>query len=379
MRIGVDVFSLDKPGENYGVGVGVYTWKILPELVSQAREHHFVVFANRDNKNFIPKGDNVQVVVSPLSNKYRFLRVLHEQIYLPFQFVRAKLNFMHSFGINTSILLSRKSILTIYDLMWKYYFDRGNRGPKFIYYRFLVPSSIKYVQVIITISRFVAGEVGSQFNRSRDVYPVHLGPGEYTKPATDETATFALKYCYPYIYTVTTSMPHKNLIVLLDAFLLLKRKGLFDGKLVITGQLKGNFHENTNKFIHEHRLENDIFLTGFVSSQEKTYCYQNAEMFVFPSLYEGFGLPLLEAMTLGVPVVAANAASLPEIGEHACVYFDPHSADDLCKKIMCVMNDREKRKDMIRRGLEQSGKFSWEKTAKETLSIYEKTFGLSDS
>lgn len=376
MRIGIDVFSLDKPGENYGVGLGVSVWKLLPELIKQGKDHQFIIFANNDNKDLIPKEENVTIHVSPFSNKFRFLRIIHEQLYLPFQFIRNKLSIIHFLGINISALLSSRSIITIHDLMWKYYYDMGNRSPKFIYYRLISPFSIKKAKGIITVSRFIANEISSKYVRKINVYPIHHGPGDYIKPNINDVTSFAQKYNYTYIYTVTTSMPHKNLKVLLEAFLKIKRNNSFDGKLVITGQLKGHFHKKTIKFIFSNHLENDIILTGFISSKEKTYCYQNALLFVFPSLYEGFGLPILEAMALGVPVIAASAASLPEVGEDACLYFNPHSSDDLYDKIISLINDIKKRKEMIHRGGTQSEKFSWEKTAHETLTVYKKVFGF---
>lgn len=374
MRIGIDVFSLDKPGENYGVGIGVYVWKLLPELIKQGKHHQFIIFANNDNKDLIPKGENVTIHVSPVSNKFRFLRIIHEQLYLPFQFIRNKLNIIHFLGINISLLLSSRSIITIHDLMWKYYYDMGNRSPKFIYYRLISPFSIKKGKGIITVSRFIAKEIGSTYMRTINVYPIHEGPGDCVKPSIIDITSYAQKYNYKYIYTVTTSMPHKNLKVLLEAFLKLKRNNSFDGKLVITGQLKGNFHKRTLKFISDNHLEKDIILTGFIYSKEKTYCYQNALLFVFTSFYEGFGLPLLEAMNLGVPILAANSASLPEVGEDACLYFDPNSSDDLYDKITYLINDTKKQKEMIERGKTQSEKFSWEKTAYETLTVYKKVF-----
>jgi len=374
MRIGIDVFSLDKPGGNYGVGMGIYAWSLLPELIKQGKDHQFIIFANKDNKDLIPLKENVTICVSPISNKYRFLRIIHEQLYLPFQFFRNKLDIIHFLGINISLLLSNRSIITIHDLMWKYYYDMGNPSPKFIYYRLISPISIKRSKGIITVSRFVAKEIGSEYMRTINVYPIHHGPGDCVKPSINDISHYAQKYNFKYIYTVTTSMPHKNLKVLLEAFLKIKRNNLFIGKLLITGQLKGNFHEKTLKFITDNHLERDIILTGFIPSKEKAYCYQNAFLFVFPSLYEGFGIPLLEAMNLGVPILAANSASLPEVGGDACIYFDPNSSDNLFDKITHLMNDTKKQKEMIEHGKAKSETYSWEKAAKETLQAYKNVF-----
>ena len=372
MKIGIDIFSYDKPGTNFGVGPSVYVWKLLPELFKQGYHHQFIVFVNNDNKNLLPLQNNVKIVVSPFSNKFRFLRILHEQCFLPYQFFIHKLDIVHFFGNNISYLLSKKSVFTVHDLMWKYYLDKGNIRPKYLYFCLTIPYSIKSSKSIITVSRFVATEIYTQFNRKDGVFPIHEAPGDIVNPNEDETNKYSQKYNYQYIYTVTTSMPHKNLKILLSAFLQLKRNNVFEGKLVITGQLKGNYHQSIIEFINTHRLENDVILTGFVSDKEKTYCYQHALIFIYPSLYEGFGLPILEAMIAGTPVITSNAASMPEVGGDACIYFNPKSSKDLFNEISNLINDVPKQKEMKELGRTQSEKFSWCKTAEETLRVYEK-------
>lgn len=372
MKIGIDIFSYDKPGANSGVGPSVYVWKLLPELFKQGYHHQFIVFANKDNKHFLPLHDNVKIVVSPFSNRVRFLRVLHEQFYLPYKFVTYKLNIIHYFGNNISYLLSNKSVFTVLDLMWKYYLVRRDIKPKYIYFGLTVPPSIKMSQSIITISKFIAEEISVQFNREKDVFPIHIAPGDIVYPNKDEYNNYSKKYNYKYIFTLTTSMPHKNLQVLLEAFLQIKNNNLFEGKLVIAGQLKGNYHKNTKEFIRKHNMETEIVLTGFISDEEKTFCYQNAIIFVYPSLYEGFGLPILEAMIAGTPVITSNAASMPEVGGDACIYFDPNSGEDLFNKLINLINDSSKQRELKELGRTQSEKFSWSKTAEETLHVYER-------
>jgi len=130
------------------------------------------------------------------------------------------------------------------------------------------------------------------------------------------------------------------------------------------------FYERFLNKIKKMDVGKSVNLVGFVPDEEIGAIYQQAEAFVFPSLWEGFGLPGLEAMGLGLPVLAARASCLPEIYGEAALYFDPHQTDDLVKKIEKIKEDKELREELIRKGYEQVKKYSWEKTAKETLLVY---------
>lgn len=118
-------------------------------------------------------------------------------------------------------------------------------------------------------------------------------------------------------------------------------------------------------------IVNRVKFLEFVSNEDLPFLYQNAECFVLPSLYEGFGLPVLEAMRYGCPCVISNISSLPEAGGDAAFYFDPSNASDIAAKIEMVLNDEKLRKEMIEKGYKQVKKFSWEKTAQETLKVLE--------
>lgn len=373
MKIGIDVFSFDRPGDNYGVGPGVYVWHLLPMLFELGKEHSFVVFANRENKDMIPLGSNVSIIVSPFNNKFRPNRILHEQLFLPFQFYKMKLDIIHCLGTNVPFIFPCKSILTVYDLMWKYYIDAGLNSFKQRVIGYTVPPSLASAKAIITISQYVADQISSLYHKDANtIFPILLAKGTLISPTVEQQAQFNNKYDFPFIYTVTTSMPHKNLITLLKAFCELKKHHLFNGKLVITGQMKGKFHVSSQRFIAENNMGDDIIQTGFISEQEKTYCYQKAIVFVYPSLYEGFGLPVLEAMESGTPVIASNAASIPEVGGDACLYFDPHSVEDLTEKMASLITHECMRDEIVEKGYAQYTEFSWENTAVQTLNVYKK-------
>jgi glycosyltransferase involved in cell wall biosynthesis len=255
--------------------------------------------------------------------------------------------------------------------MWKYYMDAGVSSLKQRIIGYTVPPSLASAKAIITISQYIADQISHLYNKDIDtIFPILLAKGTLISPTVEQRAQFNNKYDFPFIYTVTTSMPHKNLITLLKAFCELKKRHQFNGKLVITGQMKGKFHLSSQRFIAENNMGGDVIQTGFISEQEKTYCYQKAIIFVYPSLYEGFGLPVLEAMESGTPVIASNAASIPEVGGDACLYFDPNSVEDLTDKMVSLITHERMRDEIVEKGYGQYAKFSWEKTAVQTLNVY---------
>ena len=375
MKIGIDVYSFDKPGNNYGVGPGAYVWNILPEIIAQSKKDEFYIFTNSKNINYIPKARNVKIIINKLPVKFRVLRIIHEQIFIPIYFYLHGLSFVHFMGNNISFIIKKKSILTVMDLMWKYYLDYGVKSLRYKYMGFTVPRSIKNAKGVITISKFISDEIYEKKIRIKKTYPVLLAPCvSDIKKKYVVSKNIEIFSKNPYIYTVTTSMPHKNLIVLLKAFKLIKQNEKNNLKLIVSGQLKGDFKYKTFDFIRVNNLENEIFITGFVSEGEKNFLYKNSRMVVYPSLYEGFGLPVLEAMVFDTPVITSKAASIPEVGRDACLYFNPNSHIELYEKIMLVHNNDNIRKKIIKKGKENLKYFSWKSTAKQTIDIYQKLF-----
>ena len=172
-----------------------------------------------------------------------------------------------------------------------------------------------------------------------------------------------------YILYVGTLQPRKNLIRLIEAFVIIKKQVTKSLKLVIVGK-KGWMYEEIFQKVKDLGLEKEVIFTGYVSDNELPVLYQSAKCFVLVSLYEGFGFPVLEALSFGVPVVTSNVSSLPEIVGKAGVLVNPNDVKDIVRGINEVFDYNElKRQEMIRKGLEQAKKFSWEKCAKETLEV----------
>jgi len=233
--------------------------------------------------------------------------------------------------------------------------------------------SAKQARKIFTISNFSRGDIIKIYGKKpEDVITTYLGIKQIKdlrfkiKDMEELKKKFAINSGY--ILFVGTLQPRKNIEKLIEAFSKIKDKKI---KLVIVGK-KGWLWEDIVGAPQKYSVTDRVKFLDFVEDEDLPSLYANALCFVLPSLYEGFGLPVLEAMQNGCPVITSNVSSLPEVGGDAALYFDPTSADDIAKAIDLVINDEGLRQQMIEKGKIQVKKFSWEKTARETLNVLEK-------
>ncbi len=187
-----------------------------------------------------------------------------------------------------------------------------------------------------------------------------LKKDEYNIP--DDFKTFM-----PFILTVATSVERKNLKRLIQSFAMLKT-GFKDLKLVIAGDLR--LKEKLSDDIAKNGLDDSIHFTGYLDADRLVYLYNMAELFVFPSLYEGFGLPVLEAMACGCPVVTSNVSALPEVSGGAAVLVDPYNTEEIKDAIERVLTDTGLKNEMRIKGLKHAENFSWEKSALQIIHLY---------
>jgi glycosyltransferase involved in cell wall biosynthesis len=174
-----------------------------------------------------------------------------------------------------------------------------------------------------------------------------------------------------FIFFISTIEPRKNIPTLLRAYRCLRDSYKRKEKLVLAGS-KGWLFEEVDQTIHELGLENDVILIGRVQDADVNYLYNAANMLVFPSFYEGFGLPPLEAMACGTPVIVSKIKVMPEIVGDAALLVDPHDVEDLAIAMNRLLTDETLREELIVKGHKRADKFSWEKAARETLDVYHK-------
>jgi glycosyltransferase involved in cell wall biosynthesis len=220
---------------------------------------------------------------------------------------------------------------------------------------------------VITPSKFVKQDVAQYANISLNKIAVTYEAADKITATPEPIPRLKDKQFIMYVGRAT---PHKNLARLVEAFALLNKK-YPDLMLALAGKMDKNY-KRIEALATEKRLAHRVVFTDFVSEGELRWMYENTAAYVFPSLSEGFGLPSLEAMMHGAPVVSSSATCLPEINGEAAVYFDPEITFDIAKKISGVLSDPKLRCQLIRAGHAQAAKYSWRDTAKKTLDIYNK-------
>lgn len=367
-RLGIDA-------RFYGIaGPGRYVSNLLKNLEGKVDFEVYVFLTSKGFGEYAPQNQHFHKVLCNVS-WYSWL----EQIILPFFFLRYHLDLLHVPHFNFPIFYPGKIILTIHDLIinefsterattrfpWYYRFKR-------LVYQIVMWWGIRRATKIIVPSQYVKNRLLEVYKCSGEkIVVTYEGVGIGRSKGTACCAPTAVKY---FLY-VGSMYPHKNLERLIRAFKELKSSGNFLGQLVLIGKWD-YFSQRLQSELGSSEI---IFpaeksLSGYLSDEEIKPYYEQAVAFVFPSLSEGFGLPPLEAMSLGCPVVASSAASIPEICGEAALYFNPKNEEDMEEKLERIISDEDLRQDLINKGLENIKRFSWEKMAKETLKVYESCF-----
>ncbi len=333
-------------------GVQRYAIEISKQLKKLRPEIEFVA-----PKNIIHKGLaedlNVKIIGKHTGH-------LWEQYDLP-KYLKKEEGPLLLNSANTAPLFYKKQIITIFDLS----FLRNPRwfSKKFyVYYKLLIPKLIKKSMRIITISEFSKKEIVDLLNTPENkIRVIHCGVSEdiITLSGTELHNRYG-----QYVLAVSSLDPRKNFKNLIHAF---NKLNLKDTKLIIAGSRSEVFanHELKNLI----KENSNVLLTGYLSDNELSGLYKNATLFVYPSLYEGFGLPPLEAMACGCPVVVSNAASLPEVCGDAAYYVDPYDIDDIAKGIYEVLTDDKLQQELRQKGLERVKLFNWKESAEKLLSV----------
>lgn len=303
-----------------------------------------------------------------------------QQIRFSWQLYRLKPNLVHfTLTGQQPLFYYGKQITFTHDLtMLKY--ARAGRLPKWLHrirmrlYRLNLWQSHHLAKRILVPTEYVKDAVQKYhlFTGRKVVVTLEASepplPGKAVRPEILKDELSSVEDDRPFILYVGSAFPHKNLRRLVKSFELI-RENHPEFKLVITG--KQEYHaRRLQRWANKKPYSQHIIFTGFVSDEELKWLYENAAVYAFPSLSEGFGLPGLEAMVHGCPVASSNATCLPEVYGDAAHYFDPEEIEDMAEKIVEVIDNEKLRDKMIEKGYQQVKKFSWKKMAEETIDIY---------
>ncbi len=300
------------------------------------------------------------------------------QLEIGFQAMKRGLKLVHD-PTGTAPLsgCNAKKVITICDTI-PFIFPKVSSTLEYVVYHFWLPLAIKQVDSVLTISEQSKMDIEKYLKVPGEkitVTKLAAGPRYHQlDPAEIEVMLKRLRLEQPYILYIGSIEPRKNLLRLLEAYQkLCEWSGRW--RLVIVGARSYWKSSPVAEKVEKLGLKDKVIFTGYVRDEDLPALYNGADLFCFPSLYEGFGLPVLEAMACGVPVVTSNTSSLPEVAGEAAILVDPYNVTDMAAAMRRILEDRELAGELREKGLARAAQFSWEKTARETIAVYEKVLG----
>ncbi|HKL17222.1 MAG TPA: glycosyltransferase family 1 protein [Patescibacteria group bacterium] len=377
MRIGIDCRTILNPDKGEEAGVGHYSYQLVRHLLSLNKKDTFVLFFDRsveDRRLEKFNQDNIEIKFFPFVKYERFMPERYRHFLIAATINSKHLDVFFSPIPRVPQSYNGKSLVTVHDLSMLRFPDLFSKK-ELLKLKTQIPDSLKQAEKIIAVSRFTANEIKKHFNIPlKKIKVIHNGIDKRFFNKVSESSIKAFKKDYgikgDYILFLGTIDPRKNIARLIDGYEYL-RKNIFKDKnykLVLAGA-KGAEVAQIERKIKFSDYKKDIILPGYIPAKDLGALFKGASLFVFPSLYEGFGIPPLEAMAKGVPTVASNIAPVKEVVGKEILKFNPKNSTDIAKKMAEVLKNKEKQKQTIEKGIEIAKEFSWEKCAKSTLKV----------
>jgi glycosyltransferase involved in cell wall biosynthesis len=373
--IGIDTrFAL-----NNRRGIGNYTLNLIQALAEIDKENQYILYTDcLDSEKLLPQNSNfITKKITPVNY------LLWEQLTLPKQAIKDGVDILHCTANTAPAFLDKniKLIVTVHDVMYlkkrsllaesKVMYQRLGR----VYRSVVVSNTITNASKVISVSNYSKKDILHHFPNLKEnfIETTYEAADSTFRLLETNTALETVKNNFGldknYLLTLGGTDPRKNTKLVIQAFANLKHQKKIDEKLVIVGisnWKKSQFYE----LVYSLKLENEILFTGFVTQEALICLYNSASIFLYPSLYEGFGIPPLEAMACGTPVITSNTTSIPEVVGDAALQINPTSQEELEAAVHKLLFDHALRNDFIQRGLTRSKQFSWRRMAEETLAIY---------
>ncbi|CAM4411860.1 glycosyltransferase family 4 protein [Paenibacillus alkaliterrae] len=363
MRIGIHLLDLI-PGKIGGMEQ--YVKNLISYSIKQSDQCEIFLFLNKHNLDaFSERKDNVfKILIDEKEDRspqlHRWIQDLNLSVWFCPLLVLEPLD------------VSIPSAVTIPDIQHEFYpefFD-----PRILQWRLKkYQVSVENCSAVLTLSDYSKKTIIEKYKVAQEkVHAIHLDSSQEFYLNHDETMNRKVvrKYHLPdqYGFYPANTWPHKNHLNLLKAIDILKKKHNIKMKIVFTGSEQQEYASITT-FIKEHDLSDQVYFLGYIPQAEVPYIYKNASFLVFPSLYEGFGIPLVEAMRTKTPIICSNSASIPEVVGDSALLFDPNDPEEIALKMLEVLNDTT-RSELRSKAVKQAEKFCWEKCARITLQVF---------
>ena len=374
MRIAID----GRMGETRG-GIGVYTRELITQLADiDKKNQYFIIVNKRRSKSFLPSADNFSILETSITRKHYFIKDLWNHFYLPFLLGMKSIDiYFNPRYVLPFIKGKTKMVVTIHDMIAFLYPEIWS-GISGFRIRNYIKLSSQGADVILTVSNSAKKDIIKILNIPEDkIKVIYCGINQKLYKLVPELSLPKSLKKYgirkKYILAIGPLGTRKNHNRLIDAYNILPKNIRKDYQLVITGEKKGTYNKLLIK-AGKNCLIDDIVFTGFIPEEEMPMMISAASLFVFPSLYEGFGIPLLEAMACGTPLLVSNVSSIPEVVESAALLFDPYDINEMANAINRGIIDENLRQKLIQKGFERVKKYSWKYSAKELLSAFEEIY-----
>ncbi len=345
-------------------GIGTYIRNLIPFLVKKFR---IVLLGNSKEIEQYTWADSVEDVINATSKVY----TLSEHFEFFSKIPKCDIFWSPHYNIPILPIRAKKRSVTIHDVFHLAFYSQLTLKQK-IYAKFMLNQAVRKSDIIITVSNFSAEEIKKYTKTSKNINVIYNGVDfEKFKPIKNERDLEEIKQKYnlpsEFVLYVGNVKPHKNLRNLILAI-----KDL-NVKLVVIGKKEGFITTESGIFdmIKSFDMENKVLFTGYIQEEDLPKVYNLAKIFAFPSLYEGFGLPPIEAMACGCPVLCSNIPSLNEVCSDAAYYINPYNPRDIAKGIDTLMKDESIRKQLVEKGFENVKRFSWEKASKQIIHLFE--------
>lgn len=347
-------------------GIGKYTQQLIKHLAKIDKQNTYLLyFNNPEFESFQPKSDNFHKILVDAPHYS-----LKEQTKFPLVIHKTNPDLVHFTHFNSPLLSIKPQVTTIHDLTLNFYPGKKyNKTYQRLAYKGILHKSLKASKRIIAVSKNTEQDLHKLYSFTRKkTTTIYEGVDEIFQQDIQKPD---LEFELPKKYLLYTGnwRSHKNLPNLIKAFHILKEEYNYKGKLILTGK-PNPLYPQTKSTITRYKLNDDVIMPGLIPEGHLPYLYQQAQCYVFPSFYEGFGLPILEAFATKTPVCTSNTSCLPEIGGNATLTFNPNDPTEIALRINQILTTKDLREKLIQNGTERLQEFSFQKMAQQTLEVY---------